>query len=315
LCTGRFAKLGLAFTDADGDSMTVADLQSYTEETLKEHVLLHKGPDGLVPPWLDANSLRPLLRVVEQASPATTATGPQLVPLDDLSAALFAPQDVPLPSLLEWNARAELAAPPPFLPARWLVETVELVRREWRRTDSGQQRKRPMALVRCSRGGKTRALKEMAHQLHRKLPGTVIIFVSFNDLTPVQLWEQADPLGALCRRIAFAARQRPDPTKPLSPKDEMDQFKAFNYAVTPDQIEKWVANTPCILAIDELNLFHRLHKNSFEAGVAFAVFLKVGIGGQAAALSLTVVSFSPSFWCQPSGCLSSRRTRCGCKGD
>ena len=149
-----------------------------------------------------------------------------------------------------------------------------------------------MALVRCSRGGKTRALKEVAHQLHRKLPGTAIIFVSFNDLTPVQPWEQADPLGALCRRIAFAARRRPDPTQPLSPKDEMDQFKAFNYAVTPDQIEQWVANTPCILAIDELNLFHRLQENSFEAGVTFAVFLGVGIGGQAAALSLTQWSLS-----------------------
>ena len=67
--------------------MTVADLQSYTEETLMGEVERKGVERMLVPPWLDANSLRPLLRVVEQASLAT-ATGPQLLPLGDLAGGL-----------------------------------------------------------------------------------------------------------------------------------------------------------------------------------------------------------------------------------
>lgn len=40
---------------------------------------------------------------------------------------------------------------------------------ELAKTD-GAQRVQPMAFTRCSRGGKTRALKEVAHELKRRIP-------------------------------------------------------------------------------------------------------------------------------------------------
>jgi hypothetical protein len=272
LCTGGFAKLARAFTDADGDSMTVAHLQGFTEATLMSFVERKGSSDGLVPSWLDANNLRPLLRVDRGHSASTAAVDPQLLPLGDLSTMLVPAAEVPLPSMLVSDDQNKLVDPPPFVNASWLVDTMELVKGEWRRSESDDYRKRPMALVRCSRGGKTRALKEIAHRLHRDLPGTAVIFVSFNGNTGISEWEQADPLAALCRRIAFAARQRPDPTK------EMDQFEAFKFAVaSSDQIKQWLGDTPCVLLIDELNLFSHLRDASFGPGTAFAAFLKVGV--------------------------------------
>ncbi len=70
-----------------------------------------------------------------------------------------------------------------------------------------------MALVRCSRGGKTRALEEIAHSLRRKRPEISVVFVSFNDDSVIKDWEHADPVAALCRRIAFAALDIAVPNK------------------------------------------------------------------------------------------------------
>ncbi len=65
-----------------------------------------------------------------------------------------------------------------------------------------------------------------------------------NDATNLEDWEHTDPLGALCRRIAFAA---------LGDKSiDFDKFRATK--VTPEQILEWLGNTPCLLLIDELNI-------------------------------------------------------------
>jgi hypothetical protein len=42
-----------------------------------------------------------------------------------------------------------------------------------------------MALVRCSRGGKTRALKEIGLALKEKMPECVVLSVSFNAFSGV----------------------------------------------------------------------------------------------------------------------------------
>jgi len=65
----------------------------------------------------------------------------------------------------------------------------------------------PLALIRCSRGGKTRALKEMAKALkHRLGPQASVIYISLNDYSSLGESEQNNAVRALCRRIAFEAR-------------------------------------------------------------------------------------------------------------
>ena len=79
--------------------MLITDLRSYTEETLKKHVKEEGGPHGLVPPWLDANNLRPLLRDA-QASNKSVRMGVPLMELPKVS--------VSCPSLDTRHARAAL---------------------------------------------------------------------------------------------------------------------------------------------------------------------------------------------------------------
>jgi hypothetical protein len=82
----------------------------------------------------------------------------------------------------------------------------------------------PMAVVRCSRGGKTRALYEIANTMKNDKNEDImeaakdhwggpvaVIYVTFNDNSSVETWEQLDPLQALLQRIAFvASRERND---------------------------------------------------------------------------------------------------------
>jgi hypothetical protein len=115
----------------------------------------------------------------------------------------------------------------------------------------------PLALVRCSRGGKTRALKEIAKEFKTSHDDTCVIFVSFNDDTSINVDETADPLSALCQRIAYA-----------NLKDQnMDffQFRKKNF-LTFESLISWLANKDCLLLIDELN--------NIEMEVSFAMFLK-----------------------------------------
>jgi hypothetical protein len=51
--------------------------------------------------------------------------------------------------------------------------------------DTGFSRVPPMALVRCSRGGKTRALSELAKKMTKLANNVFVIFVAFNEWSPV----------------------------------------------------------------------------------------------------------------------------------
>ena len=114
---------------------------------------------------------------------------------------------------------------PPFVaPANWLEEVCV--------TDTLEDRVRPMALVRCTRGGNSRALYEIANffkreQSEQESNKVAVIFVTFNDFSPVLEWEQADPRAALCRRIAFAAMKGRDYDHSL------DQYNEFASAQVP----------------------------------------------------------------------------------
>lgn len=124
-------------------------------------------------------------------------------------------------------------------------------------------RVQPMALVRCSRGGKTRALEEIGHCLRKKRPEVAVIFVSFNNYSAIQDWEHADPVAALCRRIAFAALNIKNPSK-----HDYDRFAKSN--VVESDILKWLEDSQCVLLIDELNLFNTTR----EQANSIASFLK-----------------------------------------
>lgn len=155
---------------------------------------------------------------------------------------------------------------PRFLTRQWVNNRTTEIQAELLRSDGegGLYRKPPMALVRCSRGGKTRALVELALSLKENDPEITAFRVSFNDATFLMQSEQSDPVGALCRRIAFAAR-----------KDKNISFDDFSkFSVSEDQIVTWLGDTPVVLLIDEINQLKALSGDNRELGEAFATFLK-----------------------------------------
>ena len=88
------------------------------------------------------------------------------------------------------------------------VETEILAQLESSDAMDGSERVPPMAVVRCSRGGKTRSLYEIARMMRAEKPSRdpiAVLFVSFHDFSSLHPGEQRDPLQALCQRIAFIA--------------------------------------------------------------------------------------------------------------
>jgi hypothetical protein len=140
------------------------------------------------------------------------------------------------------------ATDPPFTSEpRWLEETESLVLEHYKAED-GKERVPPMALVRCSRGGKTRALEELARML--KAQNIPVVMISLNDYSSLKEWEKADSVGAVCRRIAFAASHDRDFGLSL---EQYIHFSKQNWNFTAHQVEEWLGNDPCVFLIDELN--------------------------------------------------------------
>jgi hypothetical protein len=134
---------------------------------------------------------------------------------------------------------------PPFIcEPNWLDDTTTSILKYFNAKDEGAERVPPMALVRCSRGGKSRSLRELACLLKTTLPDVAVIFVSLNDFSTLRPWENNDQIGALCRRIAF-----------YSLKDHV-HYLEFEYEnVQKDTILSWLGTSKCVLLIDELNKF------------------------------------------------------------
>ena len=85
--------------------------------------------------------------------------------------------------------------------------------------------------------------------IRKELPGVAVIYVSFNDFSSLDPWEMRDPVGALCRRIAFAALKG---REEFPTDDDFDSFRQT--MVTEGDILSWLGDTPCILLMDELNI-------------------------------------------------------------
>ena len=127
-------------------------------------------------------------------------------------------------------------------------------------SDDNVKRVPPMAMVRCSRGGKTRAAMELGRMIKEQY-GISVLFVSFNGNTSLKTWEQTDLVGALCRRIAFAARR---PTSPPEANEVVGFEQFLKKVVRIDDIKKWLGNEKCLLIIDELNAAKELAKKGPE---------------------------------------------------
>ena len=79
------------------------------------------------------------------------------------------------------------------------------------------------------------------------------MYVSFNNYSCVKDWENDDPIGALCRRIAFAVCV--DPTgKSEEDLEVLYKDKFAHLEISMKVILEWLGNTPSILLIDELNV-------------------------------------------------------------
>jgi hypothetical protein len=177
----------------------------------------------------------------QQVHPATDSKQRTAINVTDLCAA----KDIQIKSEEELPI---FTAPPQWTESICRIIVERLARNE---LENKGVRLSPMGLVRFTRGGKSRALREIARYLKKENKDMGVISISMNDDTPLSDEEQNDPLTALCLRIAFAAR-----------KDISLQFDAFRktYYVTKDVIEDWLitSNEPIVLLVDELNLLEGL---------------------------------------------------------
>ncbi len=137
---------------------------------------------------------------------------------------------------------------PPFVAdGDWLDDCLGWIQVGLARDDTDVLRVPPLAVVRCSRGGKTRALTEIAHALSNEDIAT--IFVSFNGLTSFESDEE--PIKGLCRRIAFAASH--------TGSFDFTLWASRGWLknnVSVAQIEEWLTKfegQKLVLVIDELN--------------------------------------------------------------
>jgi len=145
------------------------------------------------------------------------------------------------------------------------------------RDDDTLHRVPPMGLVRCSRGGKTRALCEIANKMKGfqiggpdDKCGVACIYVSFNDTTGLEQWEQGNPLQALLRRIAFAASAPTGYYDPAAFSEFLQDKPVWEISSFLD----WIQQTPCILFIDEMNNLDKLTETNSTEAEDFGLFLK-----------------------------------------
>lgn len=171
------------------------------------------------------------------------------------------PLQITLPAVYEKEDEIQ-----PFLaPKDWLKDTAKMVLEQADLEETNNPRVSPVALVRCSRGGKTRSMVELASEVRKHDSSYGIVYVTFNTNTSLMETPVRDPMAELCVRIAFTAlKDRSEPS------DKKRKFLEFSRAtrVSPTWVEHWLGTQKCILFIDELNLLQD------SIGAKVAIFLK-----------------------------------------
>ncbi|GKY93023.1 hypothetical protein MPSEU_000270700 [Mayamaea pseudoterrestris] len=154
------------------------------------------------------------------------------------------PNHVPLPLMHR--------SPEFICEAGWIEQATQTIAKQFHLYDDGERRVAPVALVGCSRRGKTRCLVELAHTLRRFLGQEVaVLYVSFSSYSMVRVEEQADPLQALCLRIMFEATI--DPAKSEHKAETFESFLQEQYTFNPAQVQAWLGSRPAILLLDGLD--------------------------------------------------------------
>ena len=245
----------------------------------------------------DANSPLPVDTIIPKT---TSRTKPLLVrvngTIEDSAVAPYSPKKKARTILsCRSISNAELQSPidiippkatePKFVGSDWLsnveVEVIACLQRsddiKW--TDKNHHsidRIPPMALVRCSRGGKTRALYEIANRMrgynsviHSEV---ACLYVSFNDNTSLRHWEQECPLQALLRRIAFHAL--PPEATAISTGTRFSNFSQDRPIWEEKLFLKWLGDTPCLLLLDDLNNWEKLTETNSAEASKFGDFIK-----------------------------------------
>ena len=169
------------------------------------------------------------------------------------------PLDTRLPTVYEKEA-----AEPFLAPENWLSNTAQQVLAQADLEETNDPRVSPIALIRCSRGGKTRAMTELAQEVRRQDPSYGIVYISFNTDTSLLEKPASDPTGELCVRIAFTA------LKERKENGDKAGFLKFckGARVEKEWIIQWLGNSKCILFVDELNMLEDC------LGTDTAIFLK-----------------------------------------
>ncbi|KAL3925119.1 MAG: hypothetical protein SGILL_000624 [Bacillariaceae sp.] len=176
-------------------------------------------------------------------------------------------------------------SPPPLpdlphfvCPENWKKDVELEIQTQLDEKDHDEYRVEPMAVSRCSRGGKTRTLKEIAHMniTHGNKDDAVpVIFVSFNDFSSLDEDDQENPLKALLLRIAFAASKNTQHTQDFSTQQkQFAEFRSAHNNVTENDVRSWLGDSPALLIIDELNNLSKLVGKDFKETKAMAKFIK-----------------------------------------
>ncbi|GKZ00879.1 hypothetical protein MPSEU_001039600 [Mayamaea pseudoterrestris] len=132
-----------------------------------------------------------------------------------------------------------------------------------------------MAVVRCTGGGKSRSLKEIANKINRgiNLPHmpVSVLYISYSEHSFVRDEEKSNPLQALCRRIAFEASI--DPGQCNNRQQAFETFYEQGYIFDPWEIKEWLGNSSVILNIDDADMLMD-QKTDYSQVAKYGEFLK-----------------------------------------
>lgn len=161
--------------------------------------------------------------------------------------------------------------PPPFVCGKsWFGAALSIVQTFLPSDDTTLPfRIPPLVLSRCSRGGKTRTLNEVALKLATQLAVYTLV-VSFNgSLTPLSDCEEDAPLFALTRRIAFALST-------CEKTGEVFESQFLRLEIEETVVAKWLEKGKWVLLVDELNSLDLKSQKRRPANQVFAKFIKSG---------------------------------------
>ena len=151
----------------------------------------------------------------------------------------------------------------------------------------GDDRVPPMAVVRCSRGGKTRTLNEIAHIMRNVSPQKpedhrlAVLLITFNDFMHLSETEEKeeDTLQVFLKLVAFMATYKFEKTFSQNPEEDIikafDKVRSSSTFYDPEIFTAWFGKYGILLLIDELNNLSGLDDGGRkEEAKVFADFLK-----------------------------------------